>query len=310
MKVAVLIPCFNEEQTIAAVIRDFRKELPAADIYVYDNNSTDKTAAIAAECGATVRRESRRGKGNVIRSMFREIDADIYVMVDGDNTYPASSVHELIKPVIEGQADMVTGDRLSNQTYNRENKRRFHAFGNNLVKLFINRLFRSKLNDIMTGYRAFNRFFIKTIPVLSLGFEIETEITLHALDKRFRIREIPIVYRDRPPGSFSKLNTIRDGLRVVRTILWIFKDYRPLVFFGWWAAVFFLISVLFGTPVIIDLLRGLRAANVLIAGLAIASGLLSVIIFAIGVILDTVVKLHRLDYELTLIAYCSQNENN
>lgn len=308
MRVAVLIPCFNEEQTISSVIRDFKNELPNAEIFVYDNNSTDRTAAIAGECGATVRHESRRGKGNVIRSMFREIDADIYVMVDGDNTYPAFSVHELIKPIIDGQADMVVGDRLSNQTYNQENKRHFHVFGNNLVKFFINRLFRSKLNDIMTGYRAFNRLFIKTIPVLSPGFEIETEITLHALDKRFRIKEIPIIYRDRPPGSFSKLNTIRDGLRIVRTILWIFKDYRPLVFFGWWAGVFFFVSVLFGIPVILNLVHGLSVTSVLIAGLAIASGLLSVIVFSIGLILDTVVKLHRLGYELMLNAYHSRTD--
>lgn len=206
-KIAVLIPCYNEEITIEKVIKDFRKELPNADIYVYDNNSKDKTTEIAKENGAIVKHEYRQGKGNVVRSMFRDIEADIYVMVDGDDTYPAEEVHKLIAPIKSGEADMVIGDRLSNGTYQNENKRHFHEFGNNLVKNSINKLFKSKLRDIMTGYRVFNKFFVKNMPVMSPGFEIETEMTLHALDKRFLIKEIPIIYRDRPEGSiYYKFN--------------------------------------------------------------------------------------------------------
>ena len=208
MKTAVLIPCYNEELTIEKVIKDFKKELPDADIYVYDNNCKDRTAEIAKENGAIVRHEYRQGKGNVVRSMFRDIDADIYVMVDGDDTYPAEEVHKLIKPVAEGRADMVIGDRLTNGTYQKENKRHFHEFGNNLVRKSINVLFHTKLKDIMTGYRVFNKTFVKNMPVMSPKFEIETEMSLHALDKKFIIEEIPIIYRDRPEGSTSKLNTI------------------------------------------------------------------------------------------------------
>ena len=204
-KVAVLIPCYNEEITIKKVINDFKSELPDADIYVYDNNSKDKTAQIAQENGAIVRHEYRQGKGNVVRSMFRNIDADIYVMVDGDDTYPADQVQKLIEPIRKGQADMVIGDRLTNGTYKNENKRQFHEFGNNVVKNSINKLFKTNLKDILTGYRAFNKLFVKTMPVLSPKFEIETEMTLHALDKNFIIKEVPIVFRDRPEGSESKL---------------------------------------------------------------------------------------------------------
>ena len=198
MKTAVLIPCYNEEMTVEKVVKDFKKELPDADIYVYDNNSKDKTAELAEKAGAIVRHEYRQGKGNVVRTMFREIDADIYVMVDGDDTYPAEEVHKLIEPIVNGEADMVIGDRLTNGTYQKENKRHFHEFGNNLVKSAINVTFHSKLKDIMTGYRVFNKFFVKNMPVLSPKFEIETEMSLHALDKKFIIKEIPIVYRDRP----------------------------------------------------------------------------------------------------------------
>ena len=218
-KIAVLIPCYNEELTIEKVIKDFRKELPDADIYVYDNNSKDKTAEIAVANGAIVKHEYRQGKGNVVRTMFREIEADIYVMVDGDDTYPAEFVHKLIEPIRTGEADMTIGDRLSNGTYQEENKRHFHEFGNNLVKKSINVLFRTKLKDIMTGYRVFNRAFVKNMPILSKGFEIETEMTLYALDKRFIIKEIPITYRDRPHGSSSKINTVWDGYKVIKKIL-------------------------------------------------------------------------------------------
>lgn len=218
MEIAVLIPCYNEEKTIAQVITDFKNQLPDAKIYVYDNNSKDRTAEIAAQNGAIVRKEPRQGKGNVVRSMFFDIDADYYVMVDGDNTYPAEFVHDLLKPLIYNHADMVIGDRLSNGTYHSENKRNFHNFGNNLVRNLINSLYKSNIQDIMTGYRAFNKFFVKTIPVMSPGFQIETELTIHSLDKRFKVTEIPIDYRDRPEGSESKLNTFRDGYKVLKTI--------------------------------------------------------------------------------------------
>ena len=229
-KIAVLIPCYNEELTIEKVVKDFKKELPDADIYVYDNNSKDKTAEIAKNAGAIVKHEYKQGKGNVVRSMFRDIDADIYVMVDGDDTYPAEFVHELIKPIRDGQADMTIGDRLSNGTYQEENKRKFHEFGNNLVKKGINMLFDTKLKDIMTGYRVFNKIFVKNMPVMTPKFEIETEMTLYALDKKYIIKEIPIIYRDRPEGSESKLNTVSDGIKVVKTIFNMFNFPNNFVF--------------------------------------------------------------------------------
>ena len=219
-KIAILIPCYNEEKTIEKVVLDFKKELPDAQIYVYNNNSTDGTLQIINSMrGINVKNEYNQGKGNVVRRMFREIDADIYVMVDGDDTYPAEEVHKLIEPIVQGTADMTVGDRLSNGTYKNENKRKFHDFGNNLVKKSINLLFRNNLKDIMSGYRAFSRIFVKNIPILSPKFEVETELTLSALDKKFIIKEIPIIYRDRPEGSVSKLNTIQDGIKVTKTIL-------------------------------------------------------------------------------------------
>ncbi|MCI1893950.1 MAG: glycosyltransferase family 2 protein, partial [Lactobacillus sp.] len=232
MKTAVLIPCYNEALTIEKVVKDFRRELPDATIYVYDNNSTDDTASIAEIAGAVVRRESRQGKGFVVRQMFMDVEADYYIMVDGDDTYPAESVHQLLTPLINQTADMTIGDRLSNGTYAEENKRQFHGFGNNLVKNSINLLFHSHIQDVMTGYRGFNRVFVKSLPVISNGFQIETEFTIHALDKRFKVVEIPIDYRDRPEGSFSKLNTMSDGLKVIATIIRMVKDSRPRMFFG------------------------------------------------------------------------------
>ncbi len=252
MKTAVLIPCYNEELSIEKVIKDFQKELPEAEIYVYDNNSKDKTVEIAKRAGAIVKYEHNQGKGNVVRRMFREIDADIYVMVDGDDTYPADEVHKLIKPIVYKEADMVIGDRLSNGTYRKENKRMFHDFGNTLVKRSINRLFRSNLKDIMTGYRVFNKIFVKNMPVLSKGFEIETEMSLYALDKRFIIKEIPITYRDRQEGSFSKLNTISDGIKVIKKIISMYKDYKPRQFFFVIAAIFMIFGIAVGVPVIIE----------------------------------------------------------
>lgn len=302
-KIAVLIPCYNEELTIEKVIKDFRKELPDADIYVYDNNSKDKTAEIADTNGAIVKHEYRQGKGNVVRAMFRDIDADIYVMVDGDDTYPAEFVHKLIEPIRTGEADMTIGDRLSNGTYQEENKRHFHEFGNNLVKKSINILFRTKLKDIMTGYRAFNKMFVKNMPVMTPKFEIETEMSLYALDKKYIIKEIPIVYRDRPDGSVSKLNTVSDGIKVVKTIVNMFKNYKPLQFFTLIAVILFIIALIIGIPVIVEFIKTRYITKVPSAILATGIVILSVIIGQCGVILHTVVKNHKENYELNLLRY-------
>ena len=308
MKTAVLIPCYNEEITIEKFIKDFKKELPDAEIYVYNNNSKDKTAEIAEKNGAIVRHEYRQGKGNVVRSMFREIDADIYVMVDGDDTYPAEEVHKLIKPVVDGEADMVIGDRLTNGTYQKENKRHFHEFGNNLVKKSINVAFKTDLKDIMTGYRVFNKLFVKTMPVMSPKFEIETEMSLHALDKKFIIKEIPIVYRDRPEGSSSKLNTVNDGIKVLKTIIKMFKDFKPRQFFWLISLIFVVIGLLVGIPVITEFFRTGFITKVPSAILATGIMIFALIIAQCGVILDTVVKQNREKYELELLRY-TQIEN-
>ena len=308
-KIALLIPCYNEEVTIKKVIRDFKNELPDLDIYVYDNNSKDSTAKLAAEEGAIVRHEYNQGKGNVVRRMFREVEADIYVMVDGDDTYPANEVHKLIAPIISGEADMVIGDRLSNGTYKKENKRKFHEFGNNLVKKSINRLFKANLKDIMTGYRAFSKMFVKNMPVLSEKFEIETEMTLHALDKRFIIKEIPIEYRDRPSGSVSKLNTIKDGIKVLKTIVKMYKDYKPMRFYLCFAIISALLGIGVGIPVIMEYIKYKYVYKVPSAILATGLITLSIIIGQCGVILDTVEKQHRENYEFSLINY-KKEENN
>lgn len=303
MKTAVLIPCYNEELTIEKVIKDFRKELPEADIYVYDNNSKDRTAQIAKENGAIVKHEYKQGKGNVVRSMFYDIDADIYVMVDGDDTYPAEEVHKLIEPVVSGKADMCIGDRLSNGTYQKENKRHFHEFGNNIVKRAINILFKTGLKDIMTGYRVFNKKFVKNMPVMSPKFEIETEMSLYALDKKYIIEEIPIIYRDRPEGSTSKLNTIKDGIKVCKTIVKMFKNYKPLKFFTIIAAIIFILGLIAGIPVIIEFAKTNYITKVPSAVLATGLVILSVIIGQCGVVLDTVVKNNKENYELNLLRY-------
>ncbi len=307
-KIAVLIPCYNEELTIEKVVKDFKKELPDADIYVYDNNSKDKTAEIAKNAGAIVKYEYRQGKGNVVRSMFRDIDADIYVMVDGDDTYPAEFVHELIKPIRDGQADMTIGDRLSNGTYQEENKRKFHEFGNNLVKKGINMLFDTKLKDIMTGYRVFNKIFVKNMPVMTPKFEIETEMTLYALDKKYIIKEIPIIYRDRPEGSESKLNTVSDGIKVVKTIFNMFKDYKPFQFFGIIALILLVLGLVAGIPVIIEYVKTAYITKLPSAVLATGLIMLSAIMFQCGLILQTIVKQHKENYELNLLRY-EQMEN-
>ena len=236
--IAVIIPCYNEALTIGKVIDDFHRELPQATVYVYDNNSSDDTSRIATEHGATVRFEPRQGKGNVCRQMFRDIDADCYLMVDGDDTYPAEAAKALCEPILNGTADMTVGDRLSNGTYAEENKRAFHGFGNNLVRAMIKWIYGYSFDDVMTGYRAMSRPFVKTFPVLSEGFQIETELSIHAVDHRWRIEDVPIEYRDRPEGSESKLNTVSDGIKVVAMIGTLFKDYRPLKFFSLVALLF------------------------------------------------------------------------
>ena len=299
-KIAVLIPCYNEEATISTVIADFKRELPEADIYVYDNNSTDKTYELAVQGGAIVKKEPRQGKGNVIRQMFFDIDADYYMMVDGDDTYPAEAVHGLLEKLRSGEADMVIGDRLSNGTYFDENKRPFHDFGNNLVKNSIAKLYKTDIKDVMTGYRGFNRIFVKSFPIMSSGFQIETELTIHALDKKFKLVEVPIDYRDRPEGSESKLNTFSDGFKVIMMIIKMCKDYKPLLFFGIWTTLFFLFGLLVGIPVIREfMLTGLISripSAILSTGLMIMA-MLSLIT---GMILDTVVSNAKKEYELNL----------
>lgn len=299
-KIAVLIPCYNEAKTIKKVVEDYKKALPNADIYVYDNNSTDHTDEIARKAGAIVRYEYRQGKGNVIRSMFKDIDADCYLMIDGDDTYPASNAKEMCDLILDKKADMVIGDRLSS-TYFTENKRPFHNFGNRLVRGLINFLFESNVRDIMTGYRAFSYEFVKTFPVLSKGFEIETEMTIHALDKNFLLKEVKVGYRDRPAGSVSKLNTYRDGFRVLKTIGRLFKEYKPTVFFSIISLLFLIISLAFGIPVFAEYFKtGLvpRYPTLIFSGFML---MIAIIMFACGLILEVVVKKNRQLFELILI---------
>lgn len=299
-KIAVLIPCYNEEKTIGKVIDDFKTALPEAVVYVYDNNSTDKTSDIAEEHGAVVRKEYRQGKGNVVRTMFRDIDAECYIMIDGDDTYPADKAKEMCSAVMEEGVDMVIGDRLS-ATYFIENDRRFHNFGNRFVRSLINNIFNSDVKDIMTGYRAFSRMFVKNIPILANGFEIETEMTIHALDKNYIIKEIPIDYRRRPEGSFSKLNTISDGYKVVKTVFQLFRDYKPYIFFTSISVVLGVIAVLFMLPVIIEYWHtGLvpRFPTLIVCCFVM---LLAILLFISGVILEVMTKKHRQLYELLVI---------
>lgn len=286
MKVAVLVPCYNEELTVEKVVGDFKKELPTAEIYVYDNNSKDRTNELAHKAGAIVRKEYKQGKGNVVRSMFQDIDADVYVLVDGDDTYPADEVHKLIDPVINQKADMVIGDRLSNGTYFEENKRGFHGFGNNLVKNLINSLFKSNINDIMTGYRAYSKRFVKCMPVMSDGFQIETEMTIFSLVYRMNVVEIPITYRDRPAGSTSKLNTFSDGFKVLVTLFNLFKDYRPFLFFGMVSLIFCIAGLIVGLPVIVEFINTSYITKVPSAILAASLIVIAFIILLVGVILD------------------------
>lgn len=300
-KIAVLVPCYNEALTIGKVIDDFHQELPDATVYVYDNNSSDETSAIAREHGATVRFEPRQGKGNVVRQMLRDIDADAYIMVDGDDTYPADAAKDLLAPILDGSADHVVGDRLSNGTYGEENTRAFHGFGNNLVRWLIKVLYGFEFTDVMTGYRAFSRQFAETLPVLSPGFEIETELSIHAVDKRFRIVQVPIVYRDRPEGSESKLNTVSDGIKVLGMIFSLFKDYKPLGFFSLLAAISFVIALILGIPVVMEFMATGLVPRFPTAILAVAFAGLAALMLVCGLILDTVVKGNRRDWELRAI---------
>lgn len=298
-RVAVLIPCYNESRTIGKVIRDFRRELPEAVVYVYDNNSTDDSAEIALSSGAVVRHEYNQGKGNVIRRMFREIDADCYVMVDADDTYPAESAREMVEQVLLYKADMVIGDRLSS-TYFTENKRRFHNFGNVLVRKSINLLFRCDITDIMTGYRAFSYEFVKTFPVLSKGFEIETEMTIHAVDKNMLVRNVVIDYRDRPLGSESKLNTYLDGMKVLLMIGKLFRTYHPLVFFGLLSGILTLLAGIFFVPILITYFRTGLVPNfptLIVCGFVMVAAIQS--LFA-GLVLQTMVQKNKADFEMEL----------
>lgn len=303
-KIAVLVPCYNESKTIEKVVKDFKEALPEAVIYVYDNNSKDKTDEIASKAGAVVRYEYKQGKGNVIRRMFRDIDAECYIMIDGDDTYPAKHAREIADLVLNEKVDMVIGDRLSS-TYFTENKRMFHNTGNKLVRFLINLLFKSDIRDIMTGYRGFSYNFVKTFPVLSKGFEIETEMTIHALDKNMFVKNVIVDYQDRPEGSVSKLNTVKDGFKVLKTIGTLYKDYKPFGFFGLLSLLLLIISLILVIPVFIEYLKtGLvpRFPTLIFAGFL---ALASIQSFFGGLILDTLVKKNKQEFENKLI-----NANN
>ena len=299
-KIAVLIPCYNESKTIEKVVKDYKSVLKDADIYVYDNNSSDNTDKIARAAGAIVRYEYKQGKGNVIRSMFRDIDADCYLMIDGDDTYPKENAREMCDLILSGKADMVIGDRLSS-TYFTENKRPFHNFGNRLVRFLINKLFKNNVRDIMTGYRAFSYDFVKGFPVLSKGFEIETEMTIHAVDKNYKLVEIPVTYRDRPEGSVSKLNTYSDGFKVLKTIAVLFKEYKPAFFFNILSILLILISLIFMIPVFLEYYQtGLvpRFPSLIVGCFVL---LVSILLWITGIILQVITKKHKQLYELYLI---------
>ena len=307
-KIAVLIPCYNESKTIEKVVTDFKKVLPEAVIYVYDNNSTDHTDEIARRAGAVVRYEYQQGKGNVIRRMFREVDAQCYIMADGDDTYPAEFAPSMVEKVLNKKVDMVVGDRLSS-TYFTENKRPFHNFGNSLVRKCINIMFKTQINDIMTGYRAFSYQFVKSFPVLSKGFEIETEMSIHAVDKNMYIENEVIEYRDRPEGSESKLNTYSDGFRVLKTIAKLYRNYKPMAFFGLMAAVLLILGIGFFIPVFVTFLETGRVGKIptlIVCGFAVLGAIQS--LFS-GLVLQTMVQKNRQDFEMELQRIQEQYNN-
>ena len=299
-KIAVLIPCYNEEKTVEKVVRDFKAVLPEAVIYVYDNNSSDRTVELAEKAGAVVRHEYMQGKGNVIRRMFREIDAEVYIMADGDDTYPAEYAREMADKVIFKKADMVVGDRLSS-TYFTENKRPFHNLGNTLVRGSINRLFKNNIKDVMTGYRAFSYNFVKTFPVLSQGFEIETEMTIHAVDKNMAVENVIIDYRDRPDGSESKLNTYSDGFKVLKTIIRLYKNYKPRQFFTLFSFLLGIIALIFFVPVFITYIKtGLvpQMPTLVMCGFVVLAAIQS---YFSGLILSTIAQKSKQDFEYKLV---------
>ena len=303
-KIAVLIPCYNEEQTIGKVVRDVREALPEAVVYVYDNNSKDRTVEVASEAGAIIRHEYKQGKGNVIRRMFREIDARCYLMIDGDDTYPLDCAREMVDRVLKYHADMVVGDRLSS-TYFTENKRPFHNFGNSLMRFGINTLFRSEIKDIMTGYRAFGYEFVKTFPVVSQGFEIETEMTIHAVNYHMQVDNVIVEYRDRPEGSESKLNTYSDGMRVIRKMLQLYKNYKPMQFFGILGGLLIVIAAILFLPILLEYFAtGLvpRFPTLIVCGFMVLAALLS---FFAGMILEVMCAKDRRDFEYRLNRTCS-----
>lgn len=298
-KIAILIPCYNESKTIKKVVTDFKRELPEATIYVYDNNSSDGTDEIARNAGAVVRYEYQQGKGNVIRRMFAEVDADCYVMVDGDDTYPANQVREMVNKVLDRQVDMVVGDRLSS-TYFEENKRPFHNLGNSLVRGSINTLFKNDVKDIMTGYRAFSYRFVKTFPVLSKGFEIETEMSIHAIDKNMFVENVVIEYKDRPEGSESKLNTYSDGFKVLKTIARLFRTYRPMGYFGMISLLLLVLAAVFFIPIVITYAKTGLVPNfptMIVCGFVTLASIQS---FFAGLILKTIYQKNRQDFEMDL----------
>ena len=303
-KIAVLIPCYNEEQTIGKVVRDVHEALPEAVVYVYDNNSKDRTVEVASEAGAIIRHEYKQGKGNVIRRMFREIDAQCYLMIDGDDTYPLDCAREMVDRVLEYHADMVVGDRLSS-TYFTENKRPFHNFGNSLMRFGINTLFRSDIKDIMTGYRAFGYEFVKTFPVVSQGFEIETEMTIHAVNYHMQVDNVIVEYRDRPEGSESKLNTYSDGMRVIRKMLQLYRNYKPMQFFGILGGLLVIIAAILFLPILLEYFAtGLvpRFPTLIVCGFMVLAAILS---FFAGMILEVMCAKDRRDFEYRLNRTCS-----
>ena len=298
-KIAVLIPCYNEAKTIKKVVEDFKRELPEATIYVYDNNSKDGTDKIAREAGAIVKYETRQGKGNVIRTMFREIDAECYVMVDGDDTYPAESAREMVNAVLDESVDMVIGDRLSS-TYFKENKRPFHNVGNVTVRALINSIYKSDIRDVMTGLRAFSYKFVKTFPVMSKGFELETEMTIHCLDKNMKVKNVIIEYRDRPADSPSKLNTIPDGIKVIKTIFGFYKNYKPLNFFSIIATLMAIVGLVLFIPAVVTLVQTgeVRVPSIILSMLLFVCTLQSLFT---GLTLDNIIRDSRQNFEMRLI---------
>lgn len=309
LEIAIIIPVYNKELTIKEVIKHFSEKCPQVKIYVIDNNSTDRTNEISKEiirelgCKGEIIFEKRQGKGNAIRRAFINIDADIFIIVDADLTYSEKDLHNLLNPIINNECDMCIRNRHVDKNYSRVNKRLFHNFGNNLVKKFVNFIFKSNLKDIMSGYRVFNRFFVKNFPILSEGFEIETEMTLHALDKKYRIKEIGIEYSERPEGSFSKLKTVKDGIKAINIIFTIFKDYKPLQFFGFISILFFISGLIIGVPVVLEFLKTFYIKKVPSAILASGLIIISILLFGIDIILDSVSKYHRYNYELKLLDF-------